>query len=256
MTTVQQILSFIDQWAPFHTQLPYDNSGLLVGDGQAAVTGITVALDITRQTVLFADEHKDNLIVSHHPVIFHPLKTIHQGSPVWELAHRGIHALCAHTNLDAASGGVSDHLAQLLTLQVTGTIADPEFPAQPPTARIGKLPQALSCDQFAAFVQQTLSCGGLRYTSIGRPIQTVAVCGGAGGDFLLPAQQAGADVLVTGDIRHHEWLLAQEYNMMLIDAGHFATEYPIVAVLARRLQETFPTVPVHIGEQQDPVQYR
>ena len=120
MATVKEIYQSIDQWAPFATQMDFDNSGFLVGRGSAVVDKVLVALDITRTVIEEAEQLGAQLIVSHHPVIFRPLKSLTDGDLTGEnvlrMAEKGIAAICAHTNLDAAQGGVNCRLAQKLEL--------------------------------------------------------------------------------------------------------------------------------------------
>ena len=120
MAAVKEIYQALDQWAPFETQMDFDNAGFLVGRGDRQVDKVLVALDITLEVAKEAAEAGCQLIVSHHPVIFHPVRTITDGYPtgqiLLELAERGVAAVCAHTNLDAAQGGVNVCLAQALEL--------------------------------------------------------------------------------------------------------------------------------------------
>ena len=117
MTTIREIQAFLQQKAPFETAEEWDNAGLLAGDPDTAVTGILLTLDITPQAVDFAADNGFGLIVSHHPVIFHPLRRLEPSGAPYALARRGVAALCAHTNLDKAPGGVNDTLAVLLGLR-------------------------------------------------------------------------------------------------------------------------------------------
>src|SRR5699024_1188582 len=118
VATIKEIYQVIDHFAPFHTQMGFDNAGFLVGHGNRSVTKVLVALDIAQQVVQEAKEMGVELIVSHHPVIFHPVKALTDetstGAILLHLAEAGIGAICAHTNLDAVAGGVNDCLAKVL----------------------------------------------------------------------------------------------------------------------------------------------
>ena len=105
--------------------------------------------------------------------------------------------------------------------------------------QIGTLQTAMDPRAFARFVKEKLQAGGVRVSAGNRPVLTVAVCGGSGGDELMRAVHAGADAYVTGDVKHHEWLLAREYGITLIDAGHFSTENQAIPVLRKLLDDTF-----------------
>ena len=117
MNTVGEIYRFIDEIAPFHTAMDFDNVGLLVGDEKQAVDRALVALDITPAVVEEASACGAQLIVSHHPVIFTPLRRLTAGSPPFLLAQKGISAICAHTNLDLAAGGVNTCLGEALGMK-------------------------------------------------------------------------------------------------------------------------------------------
>lgn len=254
MVFAGDIYHFLDNAAPFDTALDYDNAGLLVGGMDMPVTGIAVALDITPQAVLLAQQKGCNLLVSHHPVIFNPIKRVKQGTAVYELARFGMSAICAHTNLDCASGGVNDVLVSLLELQAAQPLADPEFPHKPPIARLCRLPAPMEGPAFAQRVKGALQAGCVHFTPASGPVLRVAVCSGAGGDLIAPAKNAGADAIVTGELRHHELILARELDIMAVDAGHFATERPVVPVLAARLAAAFPDLMVTALEEDAPFQ--
>lgn len=233
--TTGQIYEFINSFAPFETALDFDNVGLLVGDYRQEIRKIGVVLDITKQAALYAAQNGVDLIVSHHPVIFHPLKRLSSNSAAYILASNGISAICAHTNLDAASGGVNDTLAKTLGLANIRSLPDPETPGFPPLARIGDCPFEMTAAEFAKYVSKRLDTK-VRAVLNSKTVKTAAVCGGAGENFIVPAFESGADALITADVRHHNLLLAKELDFCLIDAGHFETENIIVPILAERLR--------------------
>jgi len=248
MTTIQQVFDFIDSFAPFDTALSDDNPGLLVGGGNHPVTGIAVALDITGHCIDRAIRQNCNLIVSHHPVIFRPLKNIGAWSLPYLLVRGGLSAICAHTNLDAATGGVNDALAAALGLSEIDSLADPKTPGKPPIARVGNLPVSMSGTELARYTKTKLGTAAVRFTEGGKTITRVAVCGGAGIDLMNPAMDGGAQALITGDVRHHEFLEARHNGFTLIDAGHFETEVVVVRPLCERLKARFPEIPVEVIE--------
>ncbi|MGI6269236.1 MAG: Nif3-like dinuclear metal center hexameric protein [Candidatus Howiella sp.] len=253
MPQVREVYTFLDEWAPFATQLAMDNAGLLIGSETAEVVGITVCFDITADVVRQAAAAGHSLLVSHHPVIFHPLRRVEGESIPYLLAAAGMSAICAHTNLDAAEGGVNDVLAAALDLREVFPL--PGEDGAPPMARIGRLSRPMPAAGFAAYVKEKLGCGGVRYTDIPREIQRVAVLGGSGADMLQTAAAAGADALVTGEARHHELLLARTLGVSLIDGGHFCTEQKIVAELCARLSAAFPGLPVAAAQEAEPAKY-
>ncbi|WP_283607219.1 Nif3-like dinuclear metal center hexameric protein [Faecalispora anaeroviscerum] len=255
MVTAGDIYDFFNVCAPFETAMSFDNAGFLVGDRQVPVSAVLLALDITPGVVEEAARLGAELIISHHPVIFQPLRHIKPQDVPYLLVQRGIAAICAHTNLDLAPGGVNTCLAEALTLEDIRGIK--------PYAKdglweglVGNLSQSYSPAKFAEFVKQALFCGGLKYVDGGKPIQTVALCGGAGADLLEDAVQAGADAFVTADTKHHQLLLAKQLGITLVDAGHFNTEDVVILPLKNTLQEQFPTVHFQKSEALcDPAQY-
>ena len=231
--TVQEIFTFLHNRAPFDTAEGWDNPGMLVGDPHRAVGTVLVALDATAGAVDTAAAVGADLIVTHHPVIFAPLKRLAADSIPYRLAAAGISLIAAHTNLDKADGGVNDTLAARLGLADV-TVAADEY------TRIGTLAEAMSARDFAAHVAAVLDTP-VRYNG-DKTVRTVAVCGGSGGDFMLRMTD-GADAYVTGEVRHHEWLAAAD-RINVIEAGHYATEVPVVDTLCAWLEEAYPELTV------------
>lgn len=238
MVTVRAITAYLEQLAPMELKLGFDNVGLLAGTPEQPVSRALVALDITGRVIDEAKALGAELIVSHHPMFLEGLKNIVDtdvtGRLVIRLLTNGISAVCMHTNLDAAPGGVNDVLAEKLGARVTGILD-----AEERISRIAELPEAAD---FGSFLQKTcaaLHSAGLRYYDAGRPVLRVAVCGGSGGQDLTEAFRAGCDTFVTADIKYHQFLLAKELGINLIDADHFCTENVIVPVLAEKLSRRF-----------------
>lgn len=231
--TIQEIFNYLNTRAPMDTAEGWDNPGMLVGDPRREVTRVLVALDATTGAVDTAEAVGADLIVTHHPVIFAPLKRLTADSIPYRLAAAGIDLIAAHTNLDKAEGGVNDTLAARLGLTDV-TVAADEY------TRIGTLTEPMSARDFAAHVAGVLDTA-VRYSG-DKEVRTVAVCGGSGGDFMLRCIGA-ADAYVTGEVRHHEWLAAAGH-VNVIEAGHYATEVPVVDTLCTWLTEAFPDLTV------------
>ena len=239
MTTVREIESFLYGWAPRELAESWDNVGLLVGDPEAAVERVLVALDITPQVAEEALERGCQLVVAHHPVMncaWHPVQTVRaddrQGRTLTALLRGGVAAICMHTNLDAAEGGVNDILAEKLGL------TQPEMLTEEKIGRIGTLKCEIPLVEFTHFVIESLGCNGLRYVDGGRPVRRVAVGGGACGCYIPQAVVAGCDTFVTSDLKYNDFLDTEGLN--LIDAGHFPTENVVCTALRDRLREAFP----------------
>ena len=235
MYALMEIASFVEALAPAERAESWDNVGVLVRCGEG-VSGVLCALDVTADTVEEALAAGCNVILSHHPVIFHPLRSLEQNSVPARLMRAGISAVCAHTNLDAAPGGVNDVLARALGLRGTQPFAGG-------LGRLGTLPRAKAPAQFAAEAAGALGAR-VKLADAGLPVQTVAVVSGSGGSFVPQALEACADCLVTGEAGHHDALDALAGGLTLIAAGHFSTEAGIVPVLAEKLREAFPGLKV------------
>lgn len=247
--TVKNIFDFIDGIAPFEKQCEWDNSGLIVGNSCREVSKIGVVLDITADAVKYAAANGIELIVSHHPVIFRPVKTFLDGDVPYLLAQNGISAICAHTSLDCADGGVNDVLAE--TLGFKNPIPLTESGEASMVRKV--VIEETEADVLAMLVADRLSTG-VQLADCGKKIDTIALCGGAGGDFIHAVAESGCDAFITGEAKHHEFLAAYELGVTLIAAGHFETENPVVAVLADKLSKNFDCE-VEIIPQKSPVEY-
>ena len=243
MTTVRDIEQYLYAWAPRELAESWDNVGLLVGDPEAEVHRVLVALDVTPQVVDEAIEKDCQLIVAHHPVMncaWYPVQTVRadnrQGRTLTALLRGGVAAICMHTNLDAAEGGVNDILAEKLGL------TQPEMLTEEKIGRIGTLKCEIPLVEFTHSVIELLGCNGLRYVDAGRPVHRVAVGGGACGCYIPQAIAAGCDTFVTSDLKYNDFLDTEGLN--LIDAGHFPTENVVCLALRDRLAEAFPAVDV------------
>lgn len=237
MTTVDQILEFFEGFAPVCTAMDFDNVGLLVGSGETAVTKALLSLDITAETVREAAADGCELIISHHPVIFQPLKRLHPQDPAYRLAANGIAAVCMHTNLDVSEVfGVNTCLAAALNVHHLRRSARGEC------LFIGELDKETDMTAFAESAKAALQCNGLRYTKIRPSVKTVAVASGAGGSDIFAAAAEGADVLVTGEIKHHEINAANTAGVNILDTGHFKSEDAVIQPLLQRLRQAFPDV--------------
>lgn len=243
MRTVQEILDWFETFAPVHTAMDFDNVGLLVGDGTAEIRRALLALDITPAVVKEAAARGCELIISHHPVIFQPLKRLEPRSAPYLLARYDIAAVCMHTNLDLSETfGVNTCLADLLDVEHLRRSDKGEC------LFVGELPRALPLDAFVRHTKKALRCDMLRYTAVKPTVKTVAVASGAGGSDIFAAAQEGADVLVTGEIKHHEINAANDLGVNIIDAGHFKSENVVIDRLQSKLETAFPEVTFAISE--------
>ena len=245
MTTVNAVESYLFQVAPKDLQQSWDNVGLLVGDPEGPVRSVLVALDITRDVVDEAVEGSFDLIVAHHPLMncaWSPVQSVRsdrtQGKLITTLIQNGISAICMHTNLDSASGGVNDALAAALGLKDIAPLSEDGI------GRIGTLEQEMPLEKFAALVKERLRAGGVRYADGGRNVRRVAVGGGACGEYGTLAASLGCDTFVTADLKYHDFQNGPGMGLNLLDAGHFPTENVVCAVLEDFLHSRFPGLTV------------
>lgn len=248
MAKVREILKWMDETYPFALAEDYDNCGLLIGDAEREVSRCMLALDVTKDVLEDAVRENAGLIVTHHPVIFNPLRRFCQGDISFECARNGVSVISSHTCLDKAEGGVNDVLAKLLSLRDVFVLEDADG-----IARVGRFENAQSPREFAGTCKSILNAGGVRAVLGERPVRTVAVCSGAGGGFLEAVLAAGCDAYLTGEIKHHEAVMAKNAGITLVDAGHFETETVVLAKLTEELAAAFPEVEFSISEANRPV---
>ena len=236
MSKIKDIIAFVETFAPLSGAMEFDNVGLLIGSEDSEVTKVVVALDITDEVIDEAAQNGAGLIISHHPVIFDPLKSVEEDSVVYKLIKAGIAALCLHTNLDLSPiFGVNTCLADAVGVK-NGAFVEDEC------LYIGELDDEISNREFAEKVKRSLNCNGLRYTLGEKRVKRVAICSGSGGDLAPLAVENGADVLLTGEIKHHEILDANHLGIAVIDAGHFKTEDIVITPLCKKLGSEFTDV--------------
>ena len=243
MAKVKDFYGYLNSIAPFETQEDWDNSGMLVGDMDAEVKKVAVVLDITHEEIKKAKAIGADLIISHHPVIFNPIKSVTRGSVPYERVASSINALCCHTPLDIADGGTNDSLAKLLGIEVTRT--------EDPILRLGTV-EPTSAENLAGKIAKTLNTK-VRYADAGRKIEKIAICTGAGCSLIEAAGEI--DAFITGDASHHNFLDCIQAGITLIAAGHYETEIVVVPVLVKKLQAQFPDIEIIDIKQENPIKF-
>lgn len=234
MIKIKNLFKAVDEAAPFDTQMGFDNSGLLVGDCDSEVDKVLICLDITKRTVDEAVRIGAGCILSHHPVIFDPLKRIEKGTPVAELVKHDIAALCAHTNLDASMEiGVNKALCEKLGLS--------DFHRDEESEMLfgGKLPHPMKSSEFASYAAEKLEAPYLTYTGEEHEITTVGFCSGGGGEFLMDSI-GKYDAYLTGEVKHHQLIYAEDINYPMFVGGHYATEKVFAQPLKEYLENILP----------------
>lgn len=242
MYVVQDFCRQMEELAPLELAQEWDNVGLQIGRLDKQVTTVLITLTITMETVDKAIKEGADLIIAHHPVIFHPLRQIRTDSPegalLASLLNHDLAVYVSHTNLDQAPEGLNYWLAKEVGLQDQMVLIPVEGDVAAGLGRIGKI-SPVSLGNFAKYLQ---SLWNLPMRIVGHQqqiIEHVAVVGGSGGDFVQQAKKAGADVLVTGDVSYHDALDARMLELALVDAGHFATEISMVSGIAQYLGTRF-----------------
>lgn len=255
MTRVLDIIRFMDTIAPQSKKESWDNVGLLCGRENKEVRTVLIALDPFEDTANEAAAMGADLILTHHPLIFHPLYSVTDASPIGRtlsfLIRHDISAFCAHTNLDIAPEGVGHQLAKALGLEDT-TVIEP-IETDPKGAVWGLLRQGTVKEQdletFLSRVKQALGVPVLRYASSGKAVHHVAVGGGACAEEWPSVLRAGCDTFVTSDVKYNDFWDARDAGLNIIDAGHFYTENPVCAYLKTIVSAAFPELKVVISQQ-------
>ena len=239
MTVIREIEEFCKTIAPYALAEEWDNVGLLAGSGDKEVSRVILALDITPAVVREAKERGAELIISHHPVIFDPLRALAPDTAPYLLARYGIAALCLHTNLDRAEQGVNTCLAAALGLKNTAFYPDDYL-------TVGEPEQPMTADAFAALIKERLGAPSVRYTD-GR-VTRVGLSSGGGGEGVELSEKYGFDAFVTGELKHHHYNYAVDRAVAAFDAGHYPTENVVIEPLKKMLAERFPDVNFSVSE--------
>ena len=229
--TVSDIEKLVGEIAPFELAEEWDNVGLLFGCWNAEVTRVVVALDLTQKAVDQAKALGAQLIVTHHPIMFSAVKRVtdetREGRLMLDMGRAGISHIAAHTNLDAAKGGVNDTLMRVMGAE---NVRGEGF------VRAGDVAEGTTFGQLCARAQKKLHASVRAFGNADTPVHVLGCCSGAGGSEIGDALALGADCFITGEMRHHEALDALDKGCCIIEAGHFETENPVCEVLADALQ--------------------
>ena len=239
---VYEIAELIEKTAPKNLAYEWDNVGLLVGDKNKDVKKVFVTLDANLTTVTEAVTLGADMIISHHPIFFTPLKEIEYGTPQGDLVklliENNLPLYAAHTNMDVAAGGINDKLAEIFQLSNVKVL---EPTSDNPSVGLGRYGKGKREVTFSSFVEisKMLLRTPVRYAGDSeRIVKTVAVAGGACADLAPLAKSLGCDVLVTSDVKYHEMIDACELGICMIDAGHYPTEVCVLEIFEDILKDT------------------
>ena len=244
---IREITGALEQFAPLSLQDGFDNAGMQIGlTVDAESSGVLLCLDVTEEVVEEASEKGCDLIVSHHPLIFHAPKRLtgedYVQRTIIKAIQKGINVYASHTNLDNAPGGVNWKIADTLGLtEVRPLAAKPEIEGAG-SGVIGRLKEPMEREDFVVMVKERFDAGSVRYNSwCGEQVQTVAVCGGAGA-FLIPdAITQHADVFITGEIGYHRFF-GYDQLIQLMEIGHFESEQYTINLLEQIIHKACPDV--------------
>lgn len=258
---IKEITDAIESHAPLSLQEDYDNSGYQVGNPDAECTGVMLCVDSTEEIVEEAARRGCNLLVTHHPLLFRGVKQVTgRNRPERVLAKailEGVTVYSSHTAMDSAPEGVSRRMGRMLGLKEMHPLSPTTPGAATGLGIVGDLEEPMDTAAFAALVKKTFGIPVLRMSSQTpeRPISRVALCGGAGAEFLPEAIAAGAQTLVTADCKLNSFLDHAE-EILLVDAGHFETEACTKRIFFDIITEKFPNFAVCYSEkEQNPVLY-
>jgi dinuclear metal center YbgI/SA1388 family protein len=260
VTTINDVCGFLDSFAPTRLAEDWDNVGLLAGDPAGEAVRIMTCLTVTPESAVEAINAKTDLIVSHHPLPFRPLKRLTTSTTpsrlLWELIRAGVSIYSPHTGFDSALEGINQTLGQRIGLQeITPLVPIVDDPDGLGAGRIGTLANSLSLDEFVSGVKKSFSLDGIQVVGeLNRSVEKIAVACGSGGSFLEQARRSHCDTFVTGEATFHTCLEARANNISLVLLGHFASERFAVEALADRLAQKFDGVEVWASsEESDPL---
>ena len=259
MYTVKDVFALMDTIAPMKNLHKGDNSGLIVGNTSMPAKKVLFTLDITCEAVREAAQTGANVIIAHHPVIFHPLYTLDETNPACLALKHGIACICFHSPLDISKGGINDIIFDMLNSTVSLKKQEVLEPIHPDGSGYGwvcSVDSEIMPDELGRKLKEIFGCTVVRYTNSGKPIKKIAFCSGGAGGTLPLAMEHGADAYISGDVKHDQWITARNSGIALFDCGHFHTEDIVISYLIKRFTEEYPGLEaVQAKADRDPVDY-
>ena len=257
---IKDITDVIERFAPLAWQASYDNAGLIVGRPDDEVHGALLAVDVTDEVLDEAEREGCDLVITHHPLVFHPLKRFNSADSVQRCVERairrGIALYACHTNLDSAPGGMSWCLAGILGVEKLRVLEPSTADEKVGFGVVGELPAPISAADFLRRIGRELHAGVIRHSDIvGGEVRRVAVCTGAGASLIGLARAAGADFYVTADLKYNDFM-TPDGALTVADVGHFESEYCAIRLLFDVLSKNFRTFALRRSERsRNPVNY-
>lgn len=246
MAFVQDIIEWLKDFAPLDTAAEWDNTGLLLGAATGSVKRIMTCLTLSQDVASEAIAENVDLIITHHPLMLRGIKEVAGRTPearsIIMLLKMDVAVYCPHTAFDNCRGGINDMLSAMLGVTQTTPLVTRSFRGKNVgEGRIGACNQARTLAEIAEILKRSLGISQISAVGAGNKlISKIAVVCGAGGDFIADALAKGADLLVTGECRFHDAILARDSGLALLLPGHFASERFAVEALALLLKKSFP----------------
>lgn len=257
---IKDITDVIERFAPLAYQEPYDNAGLIVGRPDDEVRQALLAVDVTDEVLDEAEREGCDLVITHHPIVFHPLKRFNSADMVQRCVERairrGIALYACHTNLDSAPEGMSWRLAALLGIGELSVLQPSEGDPRAGFGVVGELPEPLPTVEFLRRMQQRLGVKVVRHSDlVSEQVRRIALCTGAGASLMADARRAGADLYVTADLKYNDFMFP-DGEFVVADIGHFESEYCAIELLFEVLSKNLITFAVRkSGCSRNPVNY-
>ncbi|BBA53062.1 Nif3-like dinuclear metal center hexameric protein [uncultured Fusobacterium sp.] len=239
----KKIISFLEEKYPRSNAEEWDNVGLLVGDNDKEIKKIQISIDATEKAVDYAVKNKVDMMITHHPLIFKPLKSIVMselpGRKIIKLIKNGVNLYSVHTNLDSSKDGLNDYILELLKVKKYKIVDINQNDETAGIGRIYSLDKKITVSEYADFIKEKMKIKNVRIISndTEKEIKKIALINGAGMSYWRKVKSLGADLFVTGDISYHEALDAKETGLHLIDIGHFESENCFSELLKKKLEE-------------------
>ena len=257
---IKEITDVIERFARLEWQASYDNAGLIVGHDDDEVHRALVAVDVTEEVLDEAEREGCDLIITHHPIVFHPLKRFNSADEVQRCVERAIRSRIAlyacHTNLDSAPGGMSWRLASMLGVGGLRVLDPAEAGSEVGFGVVGELPEPAAVADFMERIRDVLHVKVIRHSDIASEhVFRVAVCTGAGASLIGAARRAGADFYLTADLKYNDFMTPDK-ALTVADIGHFESEYCAIRILFDILSKNLCTFAVRRSESsRNPVNY-
>ena len=240
--TVNDILNAIESIAPATLAEEWDNIGLQVGHRQWPVKRVLTALDPTPEVIREVRNRKAEVLVTHHPLIFSPLRALDLDTPLGgilhELLRHNIAVISAHTNLDSTQGGVNDILASFLAVDRLTVLQPVQDDLHCGLGRIGNLPARTTLADLAAEIKSRMAIPHIRFAGDPQlPVVRVALCSGSGSGLLKTFLASDAQLYITGDVRYHEAREVEAHGRGVIDIGHYESEHILLEPFSKQLAD-------------------